>query len=305
MKTIDNLLADHSKILIECAIAERLRRQPGVMMDPTLFNAPLIYGSEKEKQPMEAIYREYLEIAREAGLPILLMAPTWRLDQDRVAEAGVPTTINSDAVAFLTGIRDDFPPSAKAPALVGALTGPQNDCYRPDLAPDMDAAETFHQPQINELASTGIDFLSAQTLPAVGEAIGIGRAMAATDKPYILSFCTGAKGHVLDGTPLPEAFDRVDAATASRPPTGYFVNCTHPQFLLEAYPPTTLDRLIGIQANGSSKDVTQLDGSGETEADDLEKWASAMLSLHRTHKVPGLGGCCGTTGAHLKSLAKG
>ena len=33
-------------------------------------------------------------------------------------------------------------------------------------------------------------------------------------------------------------------------PVGYFVNCTHPVFLLKACAPGTLDRLIGIQANG-------------------------------------------------------
>jgi homocysteine S-methyltransferase len=41
---IDILLAHHPRILAECAVAERLRRLPGVELHPTLFNTPLIYG---------------------------------------------------------------------------------------------------------------------------------------------------------------------------------------------------------------------------------------------------------------------
>jgi homocysteine S-methyltransferase len=294
-----DLLAAYPKILTECAIAERLRRMPGITLHPTLFNTPLIYGPEEAKRAMSSLYEEYLQTASDAKLPLLLTAPTWRLDATRVAAAGVPETINADAVSFLLELRDRHPSSA--PVLVGALTGPQNDCYRPELAPDADAAETFHTPQITDLAATAADFLLAQTLPAVGEAHGIARAMAATDKPYLISFCTGTDGRVLDGTPLTEAMEFIDRQLA-RPPVGYFVNCTHPQFILDVYKPGELDRLIGIQANASSKDVTQLDGACATEADPVEDWARAMLELHAKHQVPILGGCCGTTLEHMRSL---
>ena len=293
------LLSAHPKILAECAIAERLRRMPGITLHPTLFNTPLIYGPDEATTAMSSLYEEYLQTASAAGLPLLLTAPTWRLDATRVAAAGVPETINADAVSYLIGIRDRHPSST--PVLVGALTGPRSDCYRPELAPDADEAEKFHTPQITALAATAADFLLAQTLPAVGEALGVARAMSATRKPYLISFCTGTDGRVLDGTPLPEAMAFLDKQL-TRPPVGYFVNCTHPQFLLDAYPVGTLDRLIGIQANASSKDVTRLDGSCATEADPVENWARAMLELHTKHHVPILGGCCGTTLAHMRSL---
>jgi homocysteine S-methyltransferase len=293
------LLAAHPKILAECAIAERLRRMPGVTLHPTLFNTPLIYGPDDAKRAMSSLYEEYLHTASDAGLPLLLTAPTWRLDATRIAAAGVPETINADAVSFLLELRDRHP--SPAPVLVGALTGPKNDCYRPEPAPDSEVAETFHTPQIGALAATAADFLLAQTLPAVREALGVARAMAATDKPYLISFCTGTDGNVLDGTPLPDAMSFLDEQLA-RPPVGYFVNCTHPQFILDAWQPGTLGRLIGIQANASSKDVTRLDGSCATESDPVGNWARAMLELHTKHHVPILGGCCGTTLAHMQSL---
>jgi homocysteine S-methyltransferase len=286
-------------ILAECAIAERLRRMPGITLHPTLFNTPFIHGPPEAKRAMSSIYQEYLQTAGNARLPLLLTAPTWRLDASRVAAAGLPETINADAVAYLIGLRDGFGPSS--PVLVGALTGPRNDCYRPDLAPGPAEAETFHNDQISALATTAADFLLAQTLPAVGEALGIARAMSATDKHYLISFCTGTDGRVLDGTPLAEAMDYLDAEL-SRPPVGYMVNCTHPRFLLDTCHSDTLTRLVGIQANGSSKDVTKLDGACATEADPIENWTRSMFEIHSRHGVIILGGCCGTTLAHMKSL---
>lgn len=294
-----HLLATYPRILAECAIAERLRRRPGVTLHPTLFNSPLIYGPDSAKKEMTGVYEEYLQTAAAAGMPLLLTAPTWRLDAVRVAAAGVPESINADAVAYLIGLRDRHP--ATTPVLVGALIGPRNDCYRPDLAPDAAAAEDFHSPQITALAATAADFLLAQTLPALGEALGIARSLSATAKPYLISFCTGPDGRLLDGTPLPEAMEFVDQQVPRRP-EGYFVNCTHPQFIIDAYPAGTLARLIGIQANASSKDVTRLDGSAATESDPIENWARSMLDLQTRHQVPILGGCCGTTLAHMQSL---
>jgi homocysteine S-methyltransferase len=301
---LKQLLTDHSRILAECAVAERLERLPGVGLHPTLFNAPLIYGPESAREAMAAIYREYLEVARSSGRPILLTAPTWRLDATRIASASVPVTIVADAVAFLMDRRDEAP-SDQPPIAVGGLVGPRSDCYRPDLAPSSGEAEDFHLPQIEELARTGIDFLLAQTLPSVIEAEGISRVMSRTGKPYLISFCVGTDGCVLDGTPLPEAMARIDSLSPTEArPVGYFINCTHPEFILSAYRPGELCRLIGIQANGSSRDVTRLDGSTSTIADPVEAWAASMLKLHQSHQVPILGGCCGTDRRHLEALAR-
>lgn len=301
---LEQLLAESPRILAECAVAERLRRLPGVELHPTLYNSPLIYGPDSAREAMASIYREYLGVARRSRLPILLTAPTWRLDASRVAAAGAPASIVTDAVAFLMDRREEAP-ADQPPVVIGGLVGPRCDCYRPDLAPSAEEAEAFHLTQIKELSRTGIDFLLAQTLPSVAEAAGIARAMAGTGKTFLISFCTGTDGHVLDGTPLPEAMARIDDLfpVESRP-LGYFVNCTHPGFLLSAYRSGELDRLIGIQANGSSRDVTRLDGSTATVADPVEAWAASMLKLHHEHQVPILGGCCGTTTEHLEALAR-
>ena len=296
--TLEELLERHPLILAEAAIAERLRRMDGVTLHPTLFNSPMIYEEHAGKL-MAGLYREYVEIARSAGVPILLAAPTWRLDQVRISNSGVPGTINRDAVAYMRRIRADI---GYDQIVVGALLGPKNDCYDPQAALAAEEAETFHHWQAHELASAGAEYLLAQTIPAVSEAEGMARAMIATGVPSIVSFCINRSGKVLDGCPLDEAIARVDEATGGAL-IGYMVNCSHPTFLQPAMmEASALRRLIGFDANASSLDHQDLEGSPCTRQDSLEDWVEEMRTLNRRHGVKILGGCCGTDGSYLKGL---
>ena len=56
---------------------ERLRRNENLELDPYLVNAAFIYEDEK-RAALESICRQYLDIGREFGLPLLLSTPTWR-----------------------------------------------------------------------------------------------------------------------------------------------------------------------------------------------------------------------------------
>jgi S-methylmethionine-dependent homocysteine/selenocysteine methylase len=295
---LNELLESHPLILAEAAIAERLRRMDGVTLHPTLFNAPMIYVEHAGKL-MAALYSEYVEIARSAGVPILLAAPTWRLDRERIHDASVPDTINRDAVAYMRRIRAK---SAYNRAVVGALLGPRKDCYDPQAALAADEAEEFHQWQANELASAGAEYLLAQTIPAISEAEGMARAIIATGVPSIISFCINRSGKVLDGCPLDEAIARIDETTGGAL-TGYMVNCSHPTFLHpEKMDASALRRLIGFDANASSMDHQELEGSSTTRQDSREDWVEEMLKLNKNHGVKILGGCCGTDDSYLRGL---
>jgi S-methylmethionine-dependent homocysteine/selenocysteine methylase len=298
---LTELLERHALILAEAAIAERLRRMDGVTLHPSLFNSPMIHDG-RAGMLMAELYREYVEIARSAGVPILLAAPTWRLDRERIRDAGVPGAINRDAVAYMRRVRAD---SGYDQAVVGALLGPKNDCYDPQAALAADEAEEFHQWQACELASAGAEYLLAQTIPAVSEAEGVARAMISTGVPSIISFCINRFGRVLDGCPLDEAIARIDGATGGAL-LGYMVNCSHPTFLHPAkMEPAALRRLIGFDANASSMDHQELEGSTVTRQDSREDWVEEMLKLNQHHGVKILGGCCGTDDSYLRGLVAG
>ena len=300
---VKSLLQDYPLILAEAAIAERLRRMDGITLHPTLFNTPLIYD-EQGRETMRDLYLQYVSIARSANLPLLLAAPTWRLDRDRVAAGNVPASINADAVSFMQEIRRSaMQASDTSPIMVGGLVGPKNDCYQPSEALNADDAKSFHAHQIEELTLANIDYLLAQTMPSIHESLGMAMAIAATEVPYIISFCIDRSGLVLDGTSLTDAISFIDGQ-AQRIPLGYMVNCAYPTFLCpESQPAEVFSRLIGYQANASSMDVSDLEGADESHEDSLEDWGDQMIRLNRQYGVSILGGCCGTTDRHLKYIA--
>lgn len=296
------LLENNPFILMEAAIVEQLRRSGAVRLHETLVNAPLIYDPAA-REIMSAIYLEYMRLAQSAHLPILVCTPTWRANQARVYESEVSITVNLDAVSFMRELRDS---EGYGDALVkiGGMIGCKNDCYQPDEGLSAPEAEQFHAWQIQQLTSGGVDFLIAETLPNVQEALGIARAMEVTGVPYIISFVISGDGRVLDGSSLKAAIDLIDSGT-SRPPLGYMVNCAHPSFLCpEQQPGDIFNRLIGYQANASSLDHCELEKAEELQADDVVEWGQLMLTLNKSYGVKILGGCCGTGVEHLQYLIK-
>ena len=205
-KPMSSLFSEHPFILSEAAICERLRGNDAITLHPTLFNTPLIYDESAAKL-LASITHQYIDIAREFAVPITIAAPTWRLDAERVAAADVPPTINRDAVEFVKKIKAE---SGYDLVYLAGLMATKNDCYDPAAALSVAEAEQFHAVQAQQLASTGLDFLLAQTMPAVTEAEGMARAMIASGLPAVISFCINRDGRVLDGTPLDEAIDLLD-----------------------------------------------------------------------------------------------
>lgn len=300
MIDIQSTLSASPLVLSECAIAERLRRDPEVELHPSLFLTPMIYH-KKGREKLTAIYSQYREIAAEAQLPILLCAPTWRIDSLRVAEAGYDEDLLHDAVIFMRELRDKWH-KPTSPVLLGGLLAPKNDCYSPGEALKVEKASSYHRWQIKNLIAAGVDCIIAQTIPAVSEALGIAQAISTTDTPYIISFVVDRNAQILDGTPLSDGISLIDNQT-NRTPLGFMVNCVYPTFVCaEKQPKSVLKRLIGIQANSSSMDHSQLDGSEILHQDDLSHWGEQMLRLNSEFGVKILGGCCGTDDTYLQYL---
>ena len=317
MISLPQLISEAPLLLMEAAVVERLRRTPGLALHQTLVNAPLIYDPAG-REAMAEIYREYMTIATEASLPFLMCTPAWRCNQERVQgwaeERQLPTqSINEDAVRFLQQLRQEQSETPDS-IYIGGMLGCKNDCYRPEEALSSQHAETFHAWQIDRLATAGVDFLIAETLPESGEALGIARAMQTTGLPYVISFVIGRDGCILDGHSLSEAIDLIDSGV-SRSPLGYMVNCAHPDFLSAETLPGRGDcrsgvepgsetaGLIGFLANASSLSHAELEASETVKVGDLAHWGRAMMRLNREFGVQVLGGCCGTDARHLRLLA--
>lgn len=297
-----DFLEAHALILMEAAVVERIRRAHPMRLHPTLANAPLVLDPDGI-EVLTGMYQEYMAIAEAASVPFLMCTPTWRANRERVKAERLPQTINADAVQFMHHLRRSRESGAQ-PVRIGGMIGCRHDCYRPEEGLCADDAAAFHAWQIDELAGAGVDFLIAETLPNVEEAIGIARAMNHAAVPGLISFVISRDGRVLDGTPLMDAIDRLDEAV-DRPPLGYLVNCAYPTFLCADQQPARLfHRLIGFQANASSLDHSELDGAEILQVESVAEWGDAMGELNRSRGVRILGGCCGTGPEHLRYLAE-
>jgi S-methylmethionine-dependent homocysteine/selenocysteine methylase len=297
---MQQLLENHPMILMEAAIVEQLRRSDEIELHDRLVNAPLVY-EETGRRAMGELYQGYIDIAIEAGLPILMCTPTWRANRERVFESTFSQAINIDVSHFMQQLRAANGDN-QGMIKIGGMIGCKNDCYLPEQGLSATEAEQFHDWQIDQLVQGGVDFLIAETLPNIGEATGIARAMEKTDLPYVISFVISRDGHVLDGTPLSDAIDVIDTST-DRKPIGFMVNCAYPSFLcVEQQPGKLFDRLIGYLANASSLDHCDLDNAGQLHVEPVSEWGDLMLELNRTYGVKVLGGCCGTGCDHLRYL---
>jgi homocysteine S-methyltransferase len=287
---------------------ERLRRGGSEAFDPEIAYAGMLYD-ETGRQVLAATHREYLDIGQRYGLPMVAGTPTWRAGATRIAKsahAGKP--INADAYYFMRELRDTYGPNA-APILIAGVTGPFGDGYKPDEAPDTEAAVDIHKPQIDALAEVGVDFFKVQTLPSFAEARGIARALETTGIPYVLSFVIRRDGCILDGTPLDLAIDTIDEETR-HPPANYAVNCVHTSVFSTAYTAIhdrnlkAAERVLGIDANTSAKTPDELDGLTEIDTEAPDDFGKNVAALHEKFGIAYLGGCCGSSTEHIAALAE-
>lgn len=300
-------VASGAAALAEGAVVERVRRDPAIALDPQILTGGLIYDPAARARLAE-IHGDYVKSARAAGLPILMFTDTWRCSQSRIAASQFHgRSVNEDNVRFLRELRAGLPDGP--PIFIGGLVGPSGDAYKPADSLPRAAARDFHRPQIEALASVGVDYLFLATAPAVEEALGIADAMAETGLPYILSFVIRRTGVVLDGTPLGEAIARIDAQVA-HPPAGFAVNCVHARVLASALEAVAardrdaLPRLLLFQANTGDREVEELDNSEELLTEAPDSFVHGLDDLRRRFGLRVLGGCCGTDDTHIDVLAR-
>lgn len=301
------LLKSSTCILGEGALIERLRRRADLQLDPYLVNSAFIYEDSK-RAALESICRQYLDIGRSFDLPLLMSTPTWRANRERIGAAGYAgIDINGDNTRFLGELRSSYGNYAEKVVICG-LMGCRGDAYDPAAALAVAEAREFHAWQAERLADAETDFLLAATLPALSEATGLAFALAATGKPYVVSFVVRPEGTLLDGTPLNDAIAAIDAAATPRP-LAFMINCTHASFARTALThevnssPVVRQRVIGLLANTAALSPEDLNESASLVEEDPDVFAESVAELHWTLGLKILGGCCGTDDRHIRSLA--
>lgn len=306
--SFQKLMATSPVILGEGAVIERLRRSDNILLDDHVVNSALIYQKDG-RAALEAICRQYLEIGQRFNLPMLLSTPTWRAGRDRIAAAGLAgRDLNGDNFRFLEELRNSYGDYASKVAICGLMSC-RGDAYKPAEAMAVNSAADFHSWQADALATAGVDFLMAATLPALSEAVGLAKAQSATGLPYIISFVIRPEGTLLDGTLLSDAITEIDSAIFPSP-LAYMVNCTHASVFRSAMlhdsnsSPQIRGRVIGLLANTAALSPEELDVSVELVEEAPEVFGRSVSALHGDLGMRVLGGCCGTDERHIECLAR-
>lgn len=260
-------------------------------------------------QTLVNYYRSYGRLAQKYQVGFILESVTWRASQDWGVKLGYSlqdlTAFNHLAIALLEDIRDEYE-TEQNPMVISGCIGPRGDGYHPTELMNEIEAERYHAVQIETLAQTNADLITAMTITYPEEAIGIARAARKFNIPVVISFTLETDGKLPTSQALSDAIAQVDSATNSLP-IYYMINCAHPLHFAHVLQGDGgwIERIKGIRANASLKSHAELD-----EAEELDDGNPIELGIQyqklRTF-LPNLnivGGCCGTDIRHIEEIAK-
>lgn len=272
------------------------------------FAAFTLLGDERGEERLRDYYRRYGEVAGRYAAGLVLESATWRASADWGARLGYDARalaeVNRRSIALLEEIRAEVE-SAETPVVISGCIGPRGDGYTPGNRMGAREAESYHAAQIETLAGTSADLVSAFTLTYAEEAVGIARAARVARIPVVLSFTLETDGRLPAGEPLGQAIDEVDDATSGYP-SYYMINCAHPSHFADvlAGGGSWVGRVRGVRANASRRSHAELNEATELDAGDPVELGAAYADLRRILPwLAVLGGCCGTDEGHAEQIA--
>jgi homocysteine S-methyltransferase len=274
---------------------------------PSFATFPLL-ESEIGREALRSYYEPFLELARARGTGFILGAGTWRASADWGAglgyDAAAMEAVNRRAMAFVEELRASLP-AEQPPVLLEAPIGPRGDAYAPSSLMTASEAQRYHAVQLQTLADTPVELLTALTLTYADEAIGMTRAAGEAGLPIAISFTVETDGRLPSGQSLRAAIEQVDAETDGAP-VHYMINCAHPAHFTDALADAGAwrERLRGLRANSSQRSHAELDDADELDEGDPADLAERHVALRAL--LPGLavlGGCCGTDIRHVTQIA--
>jgi homocysteine S-methyltransferase len=261
------------------------------------------------KDALEAYFRAYVALARRHRTGLVLESATWRASRDwgeRLGydEAGLAAA-NESAVRQLVALRE-APENRTLTIVVSGCVGPRGDGYMPASRMSVDEAANYHADQVETLARSGADLVTAITMNYAEEAIGVARAAEKAGVPVVLSFTVETDGRLPTSQSLADAITAVDAATGAYA-SYYMVNCAHPtHFDRELTTDAAwVERVRGLRANASRQSHAELNESPTLDRGDPEDLAARYAALcARRPSINVLGGCCGTDEDHIDAVAR-
>jgi methionine synthase I (cobalamin-dependent) len=277
-------------LLLDGATGTELTRR-GVDTGLPLWSANALL-TEQGAHVLRQIHVDYLAAGAE-----IITANTFRTHVRALAPSG-----NGQRALELTQRAVEMARAAIAetadekPRFVAGSISTLEDCYRPDLVPPEDECRAEHSERVHHLVSCGVDLLLLETFNTIREAVIAAKLATISGTPVIVSFVPDREGHILSGETLTEAANQLL-------PLGVVaigVNCGTTQNL--AAPLDELRAVCGpdypLIAYGNIGYSDEQVGWINTDSED-----PLVYCQHAMHwPVHIVGGCCGTTPAHIAQL---
>ena len=253
---------------------------------------------------LRSYYEEFVGIAAQHRVGIVIDTPTWRANPDWGERLGYTPAMLADidrrGVDLLDELRAATP---DVEVIISGCIGPRGDGYRADDQMTPDEACRYHAPQIAAFAGTSADLVSALTFSYADEAVGVASAARSAGIPCVISFTVETDGRLPSGQSLEDAIREVDAATDES--VAYFmINCAHPTHFSDVLESGDWrNRIRGVRANASAKSHAELDEAAELDSGDPVALAAEYVALRsRLPNLTVVGGCCGTDSRHVAAI---
>lgn len=272
------------------------------------FAAITLIEDEKAVTAMERYFDQFLAMAESAGTGFVFDTNTWRGAEcwaDKLGMSGRKLLdLSEKAVELAAGLKERWD-GRVTDILLNGVIGPLGDGYAPGRVPTIEESRDLHRSQIEVLAESGVDMLSAITMTSVAEATGVTLEAREAGLPVVISFTVETDGRLPTGDALGEAIAAVDDATGGYP-AWYMINCAHPDHFHDAIAGGAewVERIGGVRANASRMSHEELDNAEELDDGNPDEFGDLHVEL--AAMLPNLkvvGGCCGTDHRHVGCIS--
>jgi len=282
------------------ALAERLATGPPLVLDGALGTELERHGADaglplwsarslvEDPALVARIHAEYAAAGAE-----VLSADTFGTQARSLAHGGLAARARELTILAVRLARE-----AAGPARwVAGSAPPLEDCYRPDRVPDAAALAREHGEHARNLVDAGADVVLVETMNTAREAAATVAAAREAGAPVWVSFVCDEAARLLSGEPLAEAL----AAVAPLGPAAVGVNCLPPRAVAPCLP-VLADSGLPLLVYANLGAPTEEGGFARTDdlsPEDFAAHAAGWLEAG----AAAVGGCCGTTPAHVAAIA--
>ncbi|WP_321342331.1 homocysteine S-methyltransferase family protein [Breoghania sp.] len=272
------------------------------------FSAFHLLNDATAREAIREYYRAFADVAVELGTPFIFDSLTYRASRDwgrllGYSDEGL-AEMNHKCLDLYREVASEAGMKPEHTVISGCI-GPKGDAYKTNDVLSAHGAQDYHAEQIETFKAAGADIVTALTLNATAEAIGIARAAEAAGVPSVISFTLEKDRRLRSGESLQEAIETVDAETGGAP-AYYMINCSHPMDFGPALTGSAwADRIGGLRANASTLDHGTLCQLGHLEEGNPDELADQYRDLKAAFpKMNVFGGCCGTDHLHVEKIGR-